>query len=145
MTDSRSFRTRVAVLALLAALPWSIQWLDGSGLGVRFVWGMASPGPGSVSTLVAYLRFSGAPIVFDWLLAAGLFGLAVVVTLIERATGRYDGRIAAGLLALSGLANLAVAWTFSVQPGRLALPVGTLLLWYVAWRWWREGSGLLRE
>jgi uncharacterized protein (TIGR04206 family) len=134
-------RWRLLALATLALVPWSIQLLDGSPLGLRFVWGMASLEPLAVSTLLAYLQVSRAPIVFDWLLAAGFFGLAVAVTLAEALLDRRDGRLAAGLLALAGVANLSVAWTFSTQPGRLALPVGTIALWVVAWRWWQAGGG----
>jgi uncharacterized protein (TIGR04206 family) len=119
-----------------------IQLLDGSPLGLRFVWGMASLEPLAVSTLLAYLPVSRAPIVFDWLLSAGFFGLAVVATLAGALLDRSDARLAAGLLALAGVANLSVTWTFSTQPGRLALPVGTLALWFVAWRWWRASGGL---
>lgn len=134
---------RLLVLAALALAPWSLQVLDGTLLGLRFVWGMASLDPLAVSTLLAYLPVHRAPIVFDWLLAASFFGLAVVATLAGALLDRRDGRLAAGLLALAGVANLSVAWTFSPQPGRLALPVGTLALWVVAWRWWRGSSGLL--
>lgn len=101
---------------------------------------MVSLDPFAVSTLLAYLQYGGAPIVFDWALAVGFFGLALVATLLEWLLGLRDARIAAGLLALAGIANLAVSWRFSAQPYRIALPVGTVLLWYVAWRWWRAGD-----
>lgn len=125
---------------MLAALPWSVQLFAGSSPTIRFVWGMVRLDPFSTSTLIAYLQVSRAPIVFDWLLAASFFGLALTATLAEVLLDRRDDRVAAGLLALSGLANISVAWTFSAQPGRLALPVGTVALWVVAWRWWQAGD-----
>lgn len=131
---------RGLVFAALALLPWSVQLFAGAPPTVRFVWGMVSLDPFSTSTLVAYVQFSRASIVFDWLLAAGLFALALAATLIEAVLDRRDGRVAAGLLALSGLANLSVAWAFSAQPGRFAVPIGTAVLGYVAWRWWRAGD-----
>jgi uncharacterized protein (TIGR04206 family) len=130
------------VLLGLALVPWSVQLLDGTLPGLRFVWGMVSFEPLAASTLFAYLAFGGAPIVFDWTLAAGFFVLAVLATAAEALTNSRYGRVAAGLLALAGIVNLSVAWTFSIQPGRTALSIGTVLLWYVAWRWWRADGGL---
>jgi uncharacterized protein (TIGR04206 family) len=104
---------------------------------------MVSLESSSVSSIAAYVQFSGAPIVFDWVLSSSFFALAVAATLLGAVLGRQDGRIAAGLLALAGIANLSVAWTFSIQPARVALPIGSVVLWYVAWRWWRSAGGVL--
>jgi uncharacterized protein (TIGR04206 family) len=139
-------RRRLLALLALLAVPWSVQFFGpGSLPTLRFAWGMVSLRPVAASLLLDYLRFGRAPIVFTWLLASGLYALAAAATLGAVAAARREGappgwgravdRAVAGLLALAGAANLSVAWTFSVQPGRVALPVGTLLLWAVAWRY----------
>ncbi|MFB6096766.1 MAG: TIGR04206 family protein [Haloferacaceae archaeon] len=127
----------LAALAALAVVPWSVQFLGGA-VGLRFAWGMVTLDPPSASLLTAYLGFARSWLVFAWALAATASALAVALALAPSLTrGRLprDDRLVAGLLALAGVANASVDWTFSMQPGRTALPVGTVALWALAWRW----------
>ena len=145
-SNLRGSRNRILVLVALIALPWSIQFFDGAAPTLRFVWGMASLESSSVSSILLYVQFNRASIVFDWVLSGGFLLVAAVATLLGAVTDRQDGRIAAGSLVLAGLANLSVVWTFSIQPARSAVPIGSILVWYVAWRWWRSaGSVPARE
>ncbi|QLG28633.1 TIGR04206 family protein [Halorarum halophilum] len=146
----RATRRRVLVAVLLCGLiPWSVQTFVGGTVLLRFPWGAVSAGGGlvpsagvsaalrlSVSVLTDYPLFAGPPLLLQWALAALFWALA----LGSAATGLVDAedpRVTAGLLALAGVSNLAVALEFGVQPERSAYPVGTLALWIVAgWRYW---------
>ena len=46
---------------------------------------------------------------------------------------REDRRVTAGLLVLAGLTQLSLAYGFSRQPGRFAVPLGTVLCLAVVW------------
>ena len=134
----RVTRRRVLAAVLLCGLlPWSVQTFVGGTVLLRFAWGAASFSPGlSVSVLTDYPLFAGPPLLLQWVLAALFWALA----LGSAATGFVDAedpRVTAGLLALAGFSNLAVALEFGIQPERSAYPVGTLALWAVAvWRYW---------
>ncbi|WP_313692797.1 TIGR04206 family protein [Halorarum halobium] len=134
----------VAAVLLVGLLPWSVQTFVGGEVLFRFVWGAASARGGlvqsfdprfAVSVLTDYPLFSGPPLLLRWVLAALVWTLAV----LSAATGFVDAedpRVTAGLLALAGVSNLAVALEFGVQPGRAAYPVGTVTMLAVAgWRY----------
>jgi uncharacterized protein (TIGR04206 family) len=125
----------VAVVALLA-VPWSIQLYESGAVTVLFAWGSVTPGVGSVTTLPDFLvRFTaGLPEwLYAWPIAALLYGLGVLSAAAGVFGGHEDVRLTAGLLALAGVGALWLAWGFSFQPGRIAIPAGTVALWSVVW------------
>jgi len=141
-------RRAVATLLALAAVPWSVQTFAAGGVTLLFPWGLVNTDPPTATTLFDYLFVYtvGLPdYILAWPLSTGLYALAVGSGVAGLATGREDARVTGGLLVLAGLAQVSVALGFSVQPGRVAYPVGTAALWTVAWRvYWpavREGRG----
>jgi uncharacterized protein (TIGR04206 family) len=106
-----------------------------------FAWGLHTPGGGSLTTVYHYLFLytAGLPeYILAWPAAVGLYLVAVASALAGDALNREDRRLTAGVLVLAGLAILELARGFSYQPGRFAVPVGTLFLWGVAWLIWQS-------
>ena len=136
-------RRVVAAVLLCGLVPWSVQTFVGGSVLLRFVWGAVSIASGfPVSVLTDYPLLDGPPLLLQWALAT----LFWTLSLVSAATGFVDAedpRVTAGLLALAGVSNLAVALEFGIQPGRSAYPVGTLALWVVAgWRYYAaRGTG----
>ncbi|WP_049947471.1 hypothetical protein [Candidatus Halobonum tyrrellensis] len=90
-----------------------------------------------VRPLPTYLGLSGSPLLWRWMLASACWLVALGSAALGR-VGREDARVTAGLLSLAGAVNASVALSF--RPSRLAVPVGSLVLWGVAaWRYraWR--------
>ncbi|MFB6304358.1 MAG: TIGR04206 family protein [Haloferacaceae archaeon] len=130
-----SDRRVLAVLAL-AAVPWSVQVFAARDATLLFPWGLVNTNPLQVTTLYHYLFVytAGLPdFILAWPLSVALYLLALVSAGVGRLAGREDPRVTGGLLVLAGVAQLSVASGFSVQPGRVAYPVGTGALWLVAW------------
>ncbi|MGM0592310.1 MAG: TIGR04206 family protein [Halobacteriota archaeon] len=133
---SRSDVRRLVVLFLLLAVPWSVVVVESGYLSLVFAWGLTTPSVGSVTTLYDFLfRFTaGLPgHIYAWPLSVALYGLALASAALGVVIGREDERVTAGLLVLAGVAQLSFAQGFSAQPGRFALPVGSVALWVVAW------------
>ncbi|ACV48060.1 MULTISPECIES: hypothetical protein [Halomicrobium] len=63
--------------------------------------------------------------------------------------GREDRRVTDGLLLLAGLTQLSLAHGFARQPGRFAIPLGTVfcvaVVWWFDWSTVRAGVGLSSE
>ncbi|MFB6160147.1 MAG: TIGR04206 family protein [Haloferacaceae archaeon] len=138
----RPGRRLLAVLAL-AVLPWSVQTFRGGAVTFLFPWGLVTVPPLHVTTLADYLFVytAGLP---DYILAWPTSVLLYALALASASAGlldREDPRVTGGLLALVGVAQLSVAWGFSVQPARTAWPTGTLACWAVAWRCYRPLVG----
>lgn len=138
------------LLALLAAglLPWVVVVSNGA-VGLVLAWGLADPATADVTTLPAYVRFTGGLAVSRALLA---WPVATVLYLVALASGlsgvvldREDRRVTAGLLVLVGATLLPVAAGVGRDAGVAAVPVGSLVCWAAAWFGWREGLyGLVR-
>jgi uncharacterized protein (TIGR04206 family) len=133
-----SHSSRGAVLALLTflAVPWTALVYASGFVTFVFPWGLATPQQGSVTTLYHFLfrHTAGLPeFILAWPVGVLCYVLALVSAVVGYLTGREDVRVTGGLLVFAGLAGLSVAHGFSFQPGRVAFPVGTLLLWFVAW------------
>ena len=143
MAGRPSLRRRLAVLLAPLALPWNAAVVDGGLITLVFPWGLVTPRPPSVTTLSDYLFVytSGLPgYLRAWPASVGLYALAVCFAVTGAATGLDDRRITAGLLALAGAAHVTLALGFAAQPGRYAVPTGTLVLGAVAWWYYRRAD-----
>ncbi|SEO38493.1 TIGR04206 family protein [Halogranum amylolyticum] len=141
-TSQRSSGTRRRLLAVLvlAVVPWSVQTFVGGGATFVFPWGLLTVDPLHVTTLADFLLFTqGLPdYILAWPLGVACYLVAVGSVAVGAATGREDARLTAVALVLAGVTQLELARGFSTQPGRVAWPLGALLLWGVAWyvyRW----------
>jgi uncharacterized protein (TIGR04206 family) len=132
----RSSSPLLAFLALLA-VPWSIQtFAGGRPPTFVFAWGLVNLNPLGVTVLWDFLfRYTaGLPdYILAWPLSVACYLAALASALGGRLFDREDPRVTAGLLAAAGVAQVSLARGFSVQPGRVAWPLGTLACWLVAW------------
>lgn len=131
-----------ALLALLAplALPWSVQLFAVGDVTFRFPWALVNTNPLHATTLWAFLfRFTaGLPrFILLWPVSVVVYCLGLGSAALA-AVGLEDRRVTAGSVALAGAAQVWVARGFSVQPGRVAVPTGTVLLGAVAALYWRR-------
>lgn len=112
-----------------------MQVFAGGGATYVFAWGLLDTSPLRVTTLAEFLFVytSGLPeYIYSWPLSVATYALAVVVAVVGPVAGYRDRRLVAGLLVVAGVAQLSLAQGFSVQPGRTAWPVGTVLAFGVA-------------
>ena len=134
-------RRRLAVLLAPLAVPWNVAVVETGFVTLVFPWGLVTPGNPSVTTLYDYLFVytSGLPAFLRaWPASVGLYLLALGFAAAGAATGVDDRRVTSGLLALSGAAHVSLALGFSAQPGRYAVPTGTLALGAAAWWYYRS-------
>lgn len=142
---SRKRRLLPVAVALLGALPWTVQLWTG-GVGLVFAFGLVNPETARLVTLPEYLGLSGGPAglpdrLLAWPVAVLLWGLAALSALGGRLLDREDRRVTGWLLVLAGASHLAFALGLN-RPGLLAIPLGTVLLWAVAW--WGYGGALVQ-
>jgi uncharacterized protein (TIGR04206 family) len=131
-------RTRVvaALLAVGAVVPWSVQVFTARDATWLFSWGLVNTNPWQVTTLVEFLFVytQGLPgFILAWPASTGCYLLALGSAVLGLWADREDPRVTAGLLVLAGVAQLSLAQGFSYQPNRTAYPLGTAVLWAVAW------------
>ncbi|MFC7045843.1 TIGR04206 family protein [Halobacteriaceae archaeon GCM10025711] len=132
-------RRRLAALLAPAVLPWSLFFFGGD-LRLVFAWGLVNPGSVHVVTLWEYLfSFTMGPASLPGRLLAWPVGTLLYVLALASAFGgrvlREDRRLTVGLLALAGGSHLGFAVGNS-RPGTVAVPVGVVVLWAVAWWDW---------
>ena len=138
-----TWRAAGAIAALLA-VPWTVVLTDG-GTGLVFAWGLVNPVARHVTTLPAYLfvHTAGLPdYLLAWPIGVGIYGTALASALVGVFAGREDRRVTGGLLVLAGVSQLWFALGIGRPPTVAAIPVGTGLLWVVAW--WFYGPALRR-
>ena len=99
-----------------------------------FAWGLLNTNPVNVTTLAAFVRYTqGLPdYILVWPIGVACYLVAVASAAVGVVAGREDSRLTAAGLVLAGVTQLELARGFSVQPGRMAWPLGTVLLWAVA-------------
>ena len=134
----RSDRRRVGAVLLFPLVPWSVQAFSPDAPTLVFAWGLVNVDGFAAVHLVEFLRLSaGLPdYILAWPASVVLYLFALASALAGRLFGREDVRVTAGLLVLVGVAQLSLARGFSIQPGRVAYPLGTVVAWAVAtWYW----------
>ncbi|WP_224269703.1 TIGR04206 family protein [Haloprofundus salinisoli] len=137
-TRTSTSRTLLILLSLWL-LPWCVLLVDGRPATLVFPWGLFDPSSGRLVSLYSYLfEFTGGfgslpAYLRAWPTSVVAFLLATASAAGGVLVGREDPRVTAILLVLAGLGQLSLAWGFAQQPGRVALPVGALALWVVAW------------
>lgn len=142
-------RWRWPVLTLFV-LPWSVLAIgDQPGIGVElvFVWGLLDLPSRHWFTLPEYVfAFTGRlpARLLAWPIGSLTYLGALVSALSGSLLDREDPRVTAGLLVLSGLnclwftGGIAQRNTATI----LAVPLGTLLMWFVAWwSYWPKIAG----
>lgn len=133
MADSA--RRRFLVLLVLSLFPWTV--LIGESLTFVFSFGLLNTRPFHLTTLYEYLRFTGGFAALPAFLRAWpvsvLLYLASLASALGGVLGREDPRVTGGLLALAGVSHVSLAVGLSRGIGRVAVPIGTVLLLAVAW------------
>lgn len=107
---------------------------DGS-VGLVFAWGLVNPGTLHVTDIGSYLfvHTRGLPeFLLAWPIAAVLYIGAIASGLLGL-WNREDPRLTGGLLVLAGLSLIVFADGISRPASITGLPVGTVLVWLVAW------------
>lgn len=135
----RSSSADLLAVCSLLVVPWAILTYGRGPTTLLFAWGLVTPTPLHVTDVYAYFfRFTvGLP---DWILA-WVVGIVCLVGAVASAAsglvrGREDRRVTGGLLALVGVASVVVAVGFAGQPGRLGIPLGAVVAWPLAGRYW---------
>jgi uncharacterized protein (TIGR04206 family) len=116
-------------------LPWSVQVFTRADATLLFPWGLVNTNPPGVTNLYEFLFVytAGLPeFILAWPLSVVCYLVGVASVAAGLATGREDRRVTAAALVAAGVAQLSLAWGFSVQPYRTAWPTGTVVLWAVA-------------
>lgn len=129
-------RRRLVVLGALFVLPWTV--LLGSGeFTLVFPFGLANTDPPNLTTLLAYLSFTGGFAALPAYLQAWpvsvLLYLGALASAIGGALGREDPRVTGGLLVLAGASHVGLAIGLSRAVDSLAFPVGPFLMFAVGW------------
>jgi uncharacterized protein (TIGR04206 family) len=141
-------RTRVALLLALLLLPWSIQVFTARDATFLFAWGLVNTNPVSMVSLPEFLFVytRGLPeFILAWPLSVICYALALASAVVGWLAGREDPRVTAGLLALAAIAQVRLAWGFSIQPNRTAWPLATFgLLVVVWWSYWPQLRATVR-
>jgi len=129
---------RVPVLLAVAILPWTVVAIRDT-VSLFFVFGIVNADPVHLTTVTDYyFRFTGA--LPRYLLAYGVSGLLFGAAVVSALVGLYwreSGRVTAGLLVVAGLSQLWFAAGFYRRPGYVAVPLGTVAVWLVAWWYYR--------
>jgi uncharacterized protein (TIGR04206 family) len=130
-------RSRLPALAFVVALavPWSVQVFTGRDATLLFAWGLVNTNPYTLVTLPEFLFVytRGLPgFILAWPLSVGLYALAAGSAVVGWRFRRADPRVTAGLLVCAAVLQVQLAWGFSVQPNRVAWPVGSIVLVAVA-------------
>jgi uncharacterized protein (TIGR04206 family) len=142
-------RTRVVavLVAVGTVVPWSVQVFTARDATWLFSWGLVNTNPVQVTTITDFLFVytQGLPeFILAWPASVVCYLLALGAAVLGLWADWEDPRVTAGLLVLAGIAQLSVAQGFSYQPNRTAYPLGTVVLWVVAWwGYWPRVKGCI--
>jgi len=141
--DTLAVRRRLALVFLPLLLPWSVQVFSRADATFVFPWGLVNTNPPGVTDLYSFLFVytAGLPdYILAWPLSVALYlvGVASVVAGAVAGPAYEDRRVTAAALTCAGVAQLSLAYGFSVQPYRTAWPTGTLVLVAVAVALYRD-------
>ncbi len=135
---ARRYR-RVSVLVAVALVPWTA--VSANGFVSWFLpIGILNLGPLELTTIFEYYLLytrNLPPYLNAWGLSVALFAVGFVSALAGL-FWREDARVTASMFVLAGFGQLLFALGFFRRgPGYAAVPIGTLLLWGVVWRYYR--------
>ena len=125
---------RLGAILALAFLPWTVA--VAGAVPFAFPFALVDPNTGAVTTIVTYYvayTTSLPQYLQAWGIGVALYLLAAGSATSGVVFGVEDRRLTAGLLVLAGLTQLSLAPGFSRQPGRFAVPLGTVLCFAVVW------------
>jgi len=141
---------RLAAILALAVVPWTVA--VAGNVTFVFPFALVDPNTGTVTTITDYyFVYTSAlpPFLRAWGIGICLYLGAVASAVGGAVFDREDRRITAGLLVLAGLTQVSLAHGFSRQPGRFAIPLGTVLclavVWWFDWPAIRAAVGLSSE
>ncbi|AQL43802.1 TIGR04206 family protein [Halorientalis sp. IM1011] len=146
-SDARPPSRRVLAAIAVGLLPWTVlfrrQYLD-----LFFSFGLVPVGPSGVTTVTDfYFRHTaGLPEYLNaWGLGVLLFAVGLANALFGLVSERFglalreDPRITAAMYVFAGFGQLVFVLGFLRRPsGYVAVPLGTLLLWGLVWRYYRR-------
>jgi uncharacterized protein (TIGR04206 family) len=127
-------RRRLAVIAALAVVPWTVILIYGEATLV-FPWGFLNTNPVELIDTYTLLVVAGGglPRNPQLLPLSILFWAVALASAAAGLVGREDPRFTAGLLVLSGVSHLGVAYAFSHRLAYTPVPFGAVLMFVVAW------------
>lgn len=137
--ESTSGPIELLGIASLFVVPWDVLTYGDGATTLLFAWGMVDPASLHVTDVYAYF-FTYTQGVPDWILAWPVGTVCLLFAILSAtsgfAGGYEDTRVTAGLIALVGVAAFVVSLGFSVQPNRIAIPIGVAGAWPLAgWYW----------
>ncbi len=138
-------RSGVTVIAIAGLLPWLVVMGESGSITLVFAFGLLNPDALHLTWISSYLTTltRGVPrSLLAWPAATLLWISALGSGIIGLTTGREDRRVTGGLLALSGFSLIPVSLAVGRPTSVTAVPVGTVLLFVIAW--WRYGDALGR-
>ncbi|MFD1512430.1 TIGR04206 family protein [Halomarina rubra] len=124
---------RFAVVLALGLVPWTV--VAGRDLTFVFPFGLLNDDPWFLVTVPEYLQYSRygrAAAIDSWLVGAGVY-TGALVSALAGLSGWDDRRLTGGLLVVAGVSQFPLAQWFSLRPGIVAVPVGSVLLLVAAW------------
>ena len=135
---ARRYR-RLSILIAVALAPWNVV-VRGSFVSSFHAFGIVNLDPLGLTSIVEYyfLYTQGLqPYLNAW--GLGVFAFAVgLASALSGLIWREDVRVTAAMFVLAGFAQLVFTLGFLRRPGYVAVPVGTVLLWGVVWRYYRD-------
>ncbi|MFB6083877.1 MAG: TIGR04206 family protein [Halorientalis sp.] len=144
---------RVLATVAGALLPWTVVVHRGY-VDLFFPFGLVPLGPSGLTTITGfYFRYTaGLPGYLNaWGLSVLLFAVGLGNALFGLASERLglplreDRRVTAAMYVLAGVGQLGFAVGFLRRPGYAAVPVGTVLLWGLVWRYYRRDLAAVFE
>ncbi|RXK51499.1 TIGR04206 family protein [Halorientalis pallida] len=131
---------RVLVLVAVALAPWTA--VSANGFVSWFLpIGIVNLDPLELTTIFEYYLLytrNLPPYLNAWGLSVVVFFVGLVSALVGL-VWREDARVTASMFVLAGIGQLVFALGFFRRgQGYAAVPIGTLLLWGVVWRYYRR-------
>ena len=139
MDDGSSPRRRLAAVACLGLLPWTVVLLDGEA-SLVFGFGLVNTNPPMLVNIYEYLfvHTGRLPQRLQAWPAGTVLHAGALASAVGGLRGLEDARLTGGLLAFAGLAHAQVAYglhrAFTGPGGAVAVvPLGSLATWAVAY------------
>ncbi|PSP79913.1 TIGR04206 family protein [Halobacteriales archaeon QS_4_69_225] len=137
MDDGSSPGRRLAAVASLGLLPWTVILLDGEA-SLVFGFGLVNTNPPTLVNIYDYLfvHTGRLPRRLQAWPAGTVLHAGALASAVGGLRSFEDPRLTGGLLVFAGLAHAQVAYglhrAYGTSPA-MVLPVGVLTTWAVAW------------